>query len=51
MFKKATPLSKSLDMEMSENAIEDDEGTPTKKQLFINLYELKIVSSNCLYAV
>jgi hypothetical protein len=39
MSKKTTPLSKSLDMEMSENATEDDEDTTAKEQLFINLYE------------
>jgi hypothetical protein len=38
-LKKATPVSKSLDMDMSENAFEDDEDTPTKEQPFINLYK------------
>jgi hypothetical protein len=36
-LKKVTPLSKSLDMDMFENAFEDDEDTLVKDQPFINL--------------
>jgi hypothetical protein len=38
-LKKATPLSKSHDMEMSGNSFEDDEDTPTMDQPFIDLCE------------
>jgi hypothetical protein len=38
-LKKATPLSKSRDIEMSGNSSEDDEGTPAKDQPFIDLCE------------
>jgi hypothetical protein len=38
-LKKTTPLSKSLDMDMFENAFEDDEDTLVKDQPFINLCE------------
>jgi hypothetical protein len=35
---KTKPLSKSLDIDMSKNATEDDEDNPAKEQLFINLW-------------
>jgi hypothetical protein len=38
-LKKATPLSKSRDTEMSGNSSKDDEGTPTKDQPYIDLGE------------
>ena len=39
LLKKATPLSKSHDTEMSGNKSKDDKGTPTKDQSFIDLCE------------
>jgi hypothetical protein len=38
-LKKATPLSKSRDMDMSGNSFEDDEDIPTLDQSFIDLCE------------
>jgi hypothetical protein len=38
-LKETTLLSKSLDMDMSENAFEDDKDIPAKEQPFINLCE------------
>jgi hypothetical protein len=38
-LKKATPVSKSCDTDMSGNSSEDDEDTPVMDQLFIDLCE------------
>jgi hypothetical protein len=41
-LKKATPVSKSRDTNMSGNNSEDDEDTPVMDQPFINLCEVSL---------
>jgi hypothetical protein len=50
-LKKTTLLSKSLDMDMSENAFEDDEDTPANDGHLLTYVSKSSYSINYLYSV